>query len=104
MTRIVNEMTLPLEDGESWDDTLTVTLNRGQWTHLLAMCSMQLEELESLLGQMSEAGKSGDIIATLLSPQVRRQGRELRDLTMDIVRVVKPRIAAEVDANETQSS
>jgi hypothetical protein len=94
----VRALVLDLEDGQDWDDLVTVTLRRDEWhTVLVAGTNLLRDTKEGIDAALIEA-KEGNPLAALVGPHLVDTAKLTQDAMRGITRVVLPLMMQEVDA------
>jgi len=94
----ISAMVLELEDGQEWDDPLTITLRRDEWLSTLVANSSMLRDIKEGVDAAKEAAIEGDPYAMLIGPQLVKSAKLLQDAMRGMTRVIHPALMDEVDA------
>lgn len=85
-----------LKEGQSWEDQLTVTVDRRLWHIALAAITQMGQQVCEGIEDMTAKAIKGDIIALLMAQALNESNDDLRELSLGIVQVVHPDLFAEV--------
>lgn len=89
----------PLNDGESWDDLLTITLDRHKWAVCLAAVVQMGQQVCEGIEDMEAKAAKGDVLAALAAYALADSNDELRELSLGIIQVINPAMFAAVKAD-----
>lgn len=89
---------MDLEDGQAWDDTLTLTLSRQDAFMALAAMSVMFGNIKDGVEQVKDAARDGDIVAVLIGPHLVESGRDMQHAMREMTRQLLPALWAEVEA------
>ncbi len=100
----VSAMALDLEDGQEWEDIVTVSMRRDQWHAVLVAGSSMLRQTKEGIDDALIAAKEGDPMAILVGPHLVETAKLMQDALRDIARDVLPAVMAEVDRLDAAES
>lgn len=66
----IQRTSVSLEDGQAWDDAITITLPRDQAVILLTALGECVAQAKDAVKQLSRKAEDGDVIADLLGPHI----------------------------------
>jgi hypothetical protein len=99
----IGALVLNLEDGQEWDDPVTVTMRRDQWHATLVAGSSMLRQTKQGIDDCLQAANEGDPMAILVGPHLVETAKLTQDALRDIARAVLPAMMDEVDALDAAS-
>lgn len=86
----------PLKDGESWDDLLTITLDRRMWSIALAAITQMGQNVCEGIEDLGKRAAEGDVLAMLTVVALHESNDDLRELSLGIVQVLNPAMYEQV--------
>jgi hypothetical protein len=90
-------MVIDLEDGQKWDDVVTLTMTREQAMIAMSACSIMLRNvMDGMEGAMGAADE-GDILAIVMGPHLYQSAKDLQSTMRTMAETLLPALIAEVD-------
>ena len=93
-------MTIDLEPGQQWDETVTLTLTREQGLIAMTACSVMLRNVMDGMEGAQDAANEGDILAIVMGPHLMQSAKDLQGTMRAMAETLLPKLIAEVDAND----
>jgi hypothetical protein len=91
---------MELEEGQQWDDILTLTLTREQAWMALSSMSIMLHNIRDGMEQAAESANRGDVTAMLVGPHLLQSGKDMQDALRALTQQLLPALWAEVEARD----
>lgn len=93
-----------LEEGQSWSDPLTITIERKSAHVILAALTRMGESVRDGIAQCERQAERGDLIAVLVGQALCDSDNDLREASLAIVQVANPDLFAEIKADAQAKS
>jgi len=90
VAHILNAFEVTLNDGESWDDELTLVMTREQANILLAAMTMQMQQVSEGLDAARHSATRGDLTAIFAEPALRQSATQLQTVLKIVARTCDP--------------
>lgn len=87
-----------LEDGQSWDDRISVDMTREQWTMAIISLMTQAHELQDGVERAMDAARNGELTAVLMIPHLTDSHRLMASVIKSLTETVFPEIAKTAQA------
>lgn len=87
-----------LEDGQSWDDRISVDMTREQWTMAIISLMTQAHELQDGVDRAMSAARDGELTAVLMTPHLIDSHRLMASVIKSLTETVFPEIAEKAQA------
>jgi hypothetical protein len=95
---------ISLEEGQTWDDPLVITVTRLQASVILTALSGGLRDMTETLKEVKASADKGDTIAQLLYHPMLETAQDMQSSLREIVKVVHPDLYAELEAEEAKAA
>jgi len=96
----IGAIPMDLEPGQSWDDTMTLTLTRQDAFMAMASLSIMLGNIKDGLEAARASADDGDITAILVGPHLYQSGQDIQQSMRSFVKQLLPALWAEVEARD----
>src|SRR4029078_5470389 len=90
-------MVIDLEDGEQWDDVVSLTMTREQAMIAMSACSIMLRNVMDGMEGARGAADEGDILAIVMGPHLYQSAKDLQSTMRTLAETLLPSLIAEVD-------
>jgi len=93
-------MTLSLEEGQEWTDTVQLTMTREQAHLFLASASTMMRQIAEGIEDAMKAADDGDLMAILVGPHLVQSYKDLQGAMREVTSQILPGLWTELMAQE----
>lgn len=81
-----------LQDGQTWDDRITVDMTREQWAMAVVMLMAESTEMTGVLENCHRDAENGNLMATLMLPHLIDSHRLMSGVVVHVMHEVFPEL------------
>jgi len=96
---ILSAFEIALDEGESWDDPLTINMDRSQANLLLACLTMQMQNLSEGVEAAKRGSDRGDLTSAFAVVALTESAQGLQEVLRIVAQVCDPKRYAEIMAD-----